>query len=187
MRPARIPAILAAALALAACSGGNYAAQQGDEAPKGDVRGPGDRTSRGTGETGTIWDFLGGASGGGLQIGSPQEDGAVGSVNRHLWRASLETLAFLPIASTDPFTGVIATDWAAVPDAPAERYKVVVYVTDTALTPSALRVAVFRERQAQGGWVPADVAPDTPRRLEDAILVRARQLRIAEVAPPGQG
>jgi hypothetical protein len=104
-----------------------------------------------------------------------------GSVNKHIWLASLDTLSFLPIASTDPFTGVIATDWGGATDADTERFRVTAYVTDTALSPDSLRVAVFREvREANGPWVTAPVSADTPRQIEDSILLRARQLRIAE-------
>ena len=104
-------------------------------------------------------------------------------VNRHLWRASVETLSFLPLASTDPFTGVIATDWASNAATPDERYKVTVFITEPALEARALNVAVFREVRegAEGAWTPAPVSETTPRRLEDAILTRARQLRVAEL------
>lgn len=108
------------------------------------------------------------------------QGGGLTPVNRFLWRASLDTLAFLPLNSTDPFTGVVATDWAASPDAPNERFKVTAYVQSPQLTASALRVAVFREiRDPNGGWASAPVSGATARQLEDAILVRARQLRIA--------
>jgi hypothetical protein len=118
----------------------------------------------------------------GVTFGNPSGgDPLAGNVNRHLWLASLEVLDFLPILSTDPFTGVIATDWGSTPDAAGERFRVNAYVTDVALTPNALRVAVFREvLNAQGAWVSAPVADSTPREIEDAILVRARQIRIAE-------
>lgn len=102
-------------------------------------------------------------------------------VNKHLWRASLDTLRFLPLASTDPFSGVIATDWASNPDSPDERYKVTVYVTEPALAARALNVAVFRERRVDDVWTPSPVSDATPRRLEDAILTRARQMRVAEL------
>lgn len=103
------------------------------------------------------------------------------NVNRFLWRASLDTLAFLPLNSTDPFTGVIATDWAASPDAPNERFKVAAYVKSPTLTAGALQVALFREiRDPAGAWVTAPVSGATARQLEDAILVRARQLKIAD-------
>jgi hypothetical protein len=132
-------------------------------------------------ETGSIFDIFGGAQVGNVQFGEQRRDPLAGNVNRHLWQASLDTLAFLPLTSTDPFTGVIATDWGAPPDAPDERFKVTAFVTDATLDANALRVAVFRERRdGSGAWVPATVAAETPREIEDAILVRARQLRLAE-------
>ena len=137
---------------------------------------------------GSVFDTIGAIQAGNVRIGPEGgENALVGAVNRHLWRASLDTLAFMPIVSTDPFTGVIATDWASTPDAPGERLKATVYVTSTDLTPQSLRVAVFREVLQNGQWVAAPVAEETPRRIEDAILVRARQLRIAEVEGPAQG
>ena len=103
-------------------------------------------------------------------------------VNKYLWQASLDTLSFLPLASTDPFTGVIATDWGANPNAPSERFKVTSYMVSPTLSASSLKVAVYREVRDEGGaWVPANVSPDTARQLEDAILTRARQIRIAEL------
>ncbi|MEO0361235.1 MAG: DUF3576 domain-containing protein, partial [Pseudomonadota bacterium] len=76
---------------------------------------------------------------------------------------------------------VIATDWGASPEAPTERFKVTAYVVDPTLSANSLRVAVFREiRSPEGAWVTAPVSGVTARRLEDAILVRARQLRIEE-------
>ena len=131
--------------------------------------------------------FGGGVVAEGLTYGDPNEDTLQGSeVNRFLWRASIDTLSFLPIASTDPFTGVIATDWGATPAAPQERFKVTAYVTDTRLTPQALRVAVFKETlDGEGRWRPGLAAPETARQIEDAILLRARQLRIADVEGEG--
>ena len=127
---------------------------------------------------------------GGVSIGRLADGSIFGSgksqagdampVNRFLWQASLDTLDFLPLESTDPFTGVIATDWSATPDAPDERLKVTVYMVSPQLAASSLRVALFREkRTAEGGWAPIPTSAETARRLEDAILTRARQLRIA--------
>ena len=102
-------------------------------------------------------------------------------VNKYLWQASLDTLSFLPLASTDPFTGVIATEWGSSPDVPGERLKVSAFITSPALSAASLKVAVYREVQnEEGAWVPAAVDPETPRKLEDAILTRAREIRIAE-------
>lgn len=170
-------AMLIGAVALAGCSSISGGEQ---EFPSGEVR----STIQKRQESGSILDmFGGGTSEGGVLLSSNSRsgEGLAGSVNKHLWMASLETLAFLPIASTDPFTGVIATDWGAAADKPGERFKVTAYVTDVALDPKALRVAVYREvLDERGAWVAAPVAEDTPRKIEDSILVRARQLRLEE-------
>ena len=118
---------------------------------------------------------------GGVTFGNRRGEAFVGSVNRHLWLASLDTLSFLPISATDPFSGVIATDWGGVTDTDTERFRVTAFVTDVALSADSLRVAVFREVRGPGGaWVAAPVATETPRQIEDSILMRARQLRLAE-------
>lgn len=109
-------------------------------------------------------------------------------VNKYMWQATLDTLSFLPLASTDPFTGVVATDWGATPEAPGERFKVTAFIVSPVLSAASLKVAVYREtRNADGIWLPAQVSPDTARRLEDAILTRARQIRIAELGAGASG
>jgi hypothetical protein len=132
---------------------------------------------------GSLTDAFGTTQFGNATIGSGEPLGRGTNVNKHLWMASLDTLSFLPIASTDPFTGVIATDWSAAPNTPNERLKVTAFVKDTSLTAESLRVAVFREELSENGvWVTAPVDSATPRQLEDAILTRARQLRREELA-----
>ncbi len=101
------------------------------------------------------------------------------TVNRYLWAASLETLDFLPVYSADPIAGLIISDWYINPEAPSERFKTTVYILDNALRADALRVSVFRqERDETGVWIDATVNPATPREIENAILTRARQLRL---------
>lgn len=161
-------AALGVALALSACGGGSTATPQADR----DETGGGLRSDNNIGRLSDLLE----PSGSSANLG-----GGLTPVNRYLWRASLDTLAFLPLNSTDPFTGVVATDWAASPDAPDERFKVTAYVSSPALSARSLKVAVFREiRTPDGGWASAPVSGVTARQLEDAILVRARQLRIAE-------
>lgn len=105
-------------------------------------------------------------------------------VNSFLWHASLDTLSFMPLASADPFGGVIITDWYSPAQTDAERFKVTVYILDKRLRADALKVSVFRQRQdSKGTWVDAALDPDTPGKLENAILTRARQMRIST---PGQ-
>ena len=90
------------------------------------------------------------------------------------WQASLDTLSFLPLDTADPFAGVILTGWGSV--AGGGSYRVTVLIDDPALDASSLKVAAFRQ---QGGRaVPVSDAENN--QLEDAILTRARQLRIAD-------
>ena len=105
--------------------------------------------------------------------------GGIG-VNSFLWRASLDTISFMPLASADPFGGVIITDWYQDPKAQGERFKMTVYILDKRLRADGVKVAVFRqERSGTGGeWVDANVGTATSLQIENAILVRARQLRI---------
>lgn len=124
-----------------------------------------------------------------LTFGGPRRrtdaaaDGAGGGigVNSYLWRASLDTISFMPLASADPFGGVIITDWYAPAETVDERFKVTVYILDRDLRSDGLRATVFRQtRDPARGWVDAAVAPDTAIKLEDRILTRARELRIAQ-------
>jgi hypothetical protein len=100
-------------------------------------------------------------------------------VNSYLWHATLDTLAFMPLQSADPFGGVVITDWYVAPNAPSERLKVTIYIMDRALRADGLKVVVFRQTLANGLWSDAQPSPDTAHKLEDAILTRARELRLA--------
>ena len=110
----------------------------------------------------------------------PEENGALG-VNAYLWRASLDTLSFLPLSSADPYGGVIITDWYANPEKKDERMKATVYILDTRLRADGVSAAVFRETLSNGVWTPASVSPETNVALENAILSKARQLRLGSL------
>ena len=115
----------------------------------------------------------------GLPSYSTGKGGTATTVNRYLWAASLETLDFLPIHSADPIAGLIISDWYVNPEAPTERFKTTVYILDNALRADALRVSVFKQgRDETGAWIDATVNPATSREIENAILTRARQLRL---------
>ena len=103
-------------------------------------------------------------------------------VNSYLWRASLETLSFMPLTQADSAGGVIVTDWYSNPQNPAERVKLSVSILDQDLRADALRVAASREVMQNGQWVGAPVQAATVQKLEDIILTRARDLRRATVA-----
>jgi hypothetical protein len=93
-------------------------------------------------------------------------------VNKYLWQASLEVLDFLPIQSVDPFSGVIVTGYGTPPGG-SRAYRATIYVQDPALDARSLKVAL----QGAGG---SAVSAETLRAIEDAILTRARQLRIRD-------
>ena len=122
-----------------------------------------------------------GGVGANLFIGDASKGGAEGSiaVNAFLWRASLDTIAFMPLASADPFGGVIITDWYAPPETPSERFKVNVYILGRQLRADGLKVSVFRQQlDPQGRWADATVGPDVAVEFENAVLSEARELRL---------
>jgi hypothetical protein len=103
-------------------------------------------------------------------------------VNSYLWRATLDTLAFMPLASADPYGGVVITDWYINPEKPDERFKCTVYILDTRLRGDALKVTVFKEvSNGAGGWAPSQASDQTSVDIENAILTRARQLRLSNL------
>lgn len=167
---------------LAGCSGSNLGSKEdSDEVTSGPYRERRDPSDTLFGEGGLT---LGSINQTNLSGALGIEPGGGGSlpVNKFIWQASLDTLSFLPLASTDPFTGVIATDWGSTPDAPGQRFKVTAYVLNPNLAASSLKVAVYREtRGEEGVWIPAPVNPETAIKLEDAILSRARQIRVASL------
>jgi hypothetical protein len=116
----------------------------------------------------------------------PQADIAASNVtaigvNSYLWRASLETLSFMPLTQADSAGGVIVTDWYSNPSNPGERVKVTVSILDQDLRADALRVAASREVQQGGTWVAAPVQAATVQKLEDIILTKARDLRRTDI------
>lgn len=112
----------------------------------------------------------------------PEREGGGGlGVNSFLWRASLDTLSFLPVASADPFGGVILTDWHAPQEAPNERFKLQVYILSRTLRADGVRVAVFRQVRVGRDWRDASVPERTATDMENVILLRARQMRRAAV------
>jgi hypothetical protein len=109
----------------------------------------------------------GGSGGGGAGLG----------VNAYLWRGALDTLSFMPLASADPFGGVIVTDWYAPPTSSGERFKATAYILGRDLRSDAVRVAIYRQVQQDGQWVDAPVSAMTVGEIENKVLARARELR----------
>ncbi len=113
--------------------------------------------------------------GGGVGGGAP----GVG-VNSYLWRATLDTVSFMPLASADPFGGVIITDWYSPAETPGERFKVNVFILGRELRADGVRCTVFRQKRDGGGqWADAPVEQQTGIDIENAILTRARQMRLS--------
>lgn len=99
-------------------------------------------------------------------------------INSYLWRATLDVLSFMPLASADPFGGVILTDWYQDPATPNERFKINVFILDQKLRSNALKITVFKQLSINNGrWKDAKVDPSVAREIEDKILTRARELR----------
>ena len=163
IRIPNIPAtLLCAALAVGGCAG------SGEQEPE-----PRQVVATTEGDNG------GGLLNGLLGAATTSRRGENITVNSYLWRASLDTISFLPLSTADPFGGVIITDWYSPPEAPDERFKVTVYILDRELRADGLRVSVFRQTRAPAaGWIEAKVDDRTGRDLENAILKRARQMRI---------
>jgi hypothetical protein len=103
-------------------------------------------------------------------------------VNSYLWRASLDTLSFMPLVQTDSSGGVIVTDWYVNPRNTGERVKVTVTILDQDLRADALRVAASRQVSQGSGWVDAPVQAATVQKLEDIILTKARDLRRSAIS-----
>ena len=114
-------------------------------------------------------------------VSNPDSAAQIG-VNGYLWRATLDTLSFMPLASADPYGGVIITEWYINPEVPNERLKCTVYILDARLRADGLNVAVFSQHKAADGqWIDAPSTSQTETDIENSILTRARQLRLSNL------
>lgn len=153
--------VLALCLGLSACGGQrNPAVVIGGSAPPGGKLSHSPETAAGNYEKSSIWDVFG-----------PNKGDQTVNVNRYIWAATLDVLSFLPVQSVDPFTGVIVTGFGTPPGG-GQAYRATVHVKDPALEARSLNVAL----QTRSGPVSAATA----RAVEDAILARARQMRIGD-------
>jgi hypothetical protein len=111
-----------------------------------------------------------------------QEGGTGIGVNAYLWRAALDAVSFMPIASADPFGGTILTEWHSPGNVTDERLKANIVILDRQLRADSVRVALFRQVKdpKTGNWVDAPVPPAAQRQMEDAILTRARELKVLQ-------
>ncbi len=174
LRITRFIVLLCGAALLAACGGGDPESRYPEKIGKNryDPAPSGARQSESDGLFGPGGIF-------GLGGDKEKEGGGGIGVNSFLWRASLDTISFMPMSSADPFGGVLITDWYINPAHPNERFKMTVYILDKRLRADGVKVSVFRQEMGPGGnWVDAPSNPETGVRVENAILTRARQLRI---------
>ncbi len=149
---------------LAACSSSRYV--QEDEYNDPRYQGP----------SGRLFSDNGIVLGVGGKNGKAEEGGALG-VNAYLWRGALDTLSFMPLASADPFGGVIITDWYEPPAAAGERFKATAYILGRQLRADGVKVNIFRQTLQGGRWVDAPVSQATVGEIENKVLSRARELR----------
>jgi hypothetical protein len=98
-------------------------------------------------------------------------------VNAFLWRGALDTIAFMPLASADPFGGVIITDWYTPPGTSGERFKATIYILSRDLRSDGVRVNIYRQVLQGNQWVDATVAESTVGDIENKVLARARHMR----------
>lgn len=115
-----------------------------------------------------------------LNTGKGKQQDTAGSalgVNAYLWRGALDTLSFMPLASADPFGGVIITDWYQPAASDGERFKATAYILGRQLRADGIRVSIFRQVIRNGQWVDAPVSPVTTSEIENKVLARARELR----------
>jgi len=152
--------IVTGLLALAGCEGGfgNLFGGGTEAAPANNERPARERSKP---ERETIWDLF-----------TDRDDpNTTVEVNKYLWNAALDVLNFLPLQAADPFTGVMVFGYGTPPGG-GRAYKATVYVRDPALDARSIEVSV----QTRGGPVSTEAA----HKVEDAILARARQLRIQD-------
>lgn len=164
-------AAFAALMLLSACGG----AEADQQYPKTDDDRRKERVGKLTGDEGLV--IMG------TSDGEKKEAGANPlGVNSFLWRGTLDTLAFMPLISADPWGGTIITDWYEDPKAQGERFKVNALILDRQLRADSLKISVFRQQKsATGTWEDAKVDTSMGRKLEDTVLTRARQLRVKQM------
>jgi len=98
-------------------------------------------------------------------------------INLYLWKGSLETIDFMPLASVDPFAGIIITDWYGSPGAPNERCKITIFIKGYEMKTDNLKVKSFCQSLSNGQWVDIKNNIDNDAKLENAILNKAKKIR----------
>ena len=105
--------------------------------------------------------------------------GVVGMpVNPYLWKASLNTLDFMPLSSTDPFAGVIITDWYTAETSLKERCKLNIFINGKDLNTNNLKVSSFCQTLKNNQWVNIPSKTEENTKLENVILNEAKKLKL---------
>lgn len=105
------------------------------------------------------------------------DDNLQGGVNAYLWRASIDTLSFMPFLSADAVGGTIVTDWYQPVPANQERFQIICAILDRRLRSDSISLVVHRQIKEKGQWVDAPVTANTASDITGKIQVRARELR----------
>ena len=110
---------------------------------------------------------------------NPSQNSSVGlPINPYLWKASLETIDFMPLSSTDPFAGIIITDWYTDEDNLGERCKLNIFVKGKDLKTDNLKVSSFCQSFSNNQWVNKPSIKENNTRIENAILNKAKKLKL---------
>jgi hypothetical protein len=123
--------------------------------------------------------------GGGLTFGDQKEEQSSGSttvglpINPYLWKASLETINFMPLSSTDPFAGTIITDWYTSGANISERCKLNIFINGQELKTQNLKVLSFCQILKNNQWVNLDSENKDNLKLENVILNKAKKLKLS--------
>ena len=99
-------------------------------------------------------------------------------INPYLWKASIETINFMPLASTDPFAGTIITDWYTAENSLGERCKLNIFINGADMKTENLKVSSFCQSLKNNQWVNSPTNSEDNIRLENAILNRAKKLKL---------
>ncbi len=117
-------------------------------------------------------------------VNNPEDRGVSGGVvgmpvNPYLWRASLETIDFMPISSTDPFSGTIITDWYSTESNIGERCKLNIFIKGLEFKTSNLKVMSFCQTFQNQQWVNKSIDQESNQKLENAILNKAKKIKLS--------
>lgn len=104
----------------------------------------------------------------------------INPINPYLWRATLETINFMPIASADPFGGIIITDWYSTQKNPKERCKLNIFIRGAELKTENLKVNSFCENKINNDWVNSSIKNEDNIKIENAILNKAKKIKLSK-------